>query len=120
MAEFIHSEEQFVSIGEPIVFENKTDCSFDVDVGVIFRKSGIYKVSIVENRISISKITTRVDADVRTDVRENIHGTWLKRTHKGTPFVDSICSNCGKAYDLYPLNYNYCPNCGARMERKKE
>ena len=53
MAEFI-GEEKLVSKGE-IVFENKTDSSFDVGMGVVFHKSGIYEVSIVGNKTIVSE-----------------------------------------------------------------
>lgn len=49
-----------------------------------------------------------------TDVQEVIHGEWI-RDVRTPPFANSKCSNCGKTYELYPLGYNYCPNCGADM-----
>lgn len=57
MAEFIGGEEKIVNVGEPVVFENKTDSDFEVDTGVIFHKSGLYEVSIIGKRIIISNVT---------------------------------------------------------------
>ena len=52
------------------------------------------------------------DADVAT-VR---HGRWLQKKHKifGNAY-DYVCSECGCDYAL--AEYNYCPNCGAKMEK---
>lgn len=61
-----------------------------------------------------------IDNEPTANVRENVYGEWLKGTHKGTHFVDSVCSNCGKAYSLYPLNYNFCPDCGADMRKRQK
>lgn len=111
MAEFIHNEEQFVNVGEPIVFENKTECSFSADVGVIFRKSGIYKVSIVKNRISISEITT-------LNALERKCGEWV--TVKGSNGKDyRKCTNCLHTQEITGL-LNYCPICGADMRNKED
>ena len=44
------------------------------------------------------------------------HGKWLSTWHKDKV----VCSNCHKylvlATDVY--DYNYCPNCGAKMEKE--
>ena len=56
MAEFSGGEEKIIRENEPIVFENKTDSSFDVGMGVVFRKSGIYDVSIVGNKTVVKKL----------------------------------------------------------------
>ena len=49
------------------------------------------------------------------------HGRWI-RCHELRHTIDgrvldgySECSVCGELYPLYP-EYNYCPNCGARMD----
>lgn len=57
MAKFIQSTEQSVNANEPVVFANNTDSSFDVGTGIIFRKSGLYEVSIVGNRITVTKVS---------------------------------------------------------------
>lgn len=57
MAEIIQSTEQFVDVNESVVFANNTDSSFDVGTGIIFRKSGLYEVSIVGNRITVTKVS---------------------------------------------------------------
>lgn len=49
------------------------------------------------------------------DVAPVVHGEWI-RDVRTPPFANSKCSNCGKTYGLYPLGYNYCPNCGAKMD----
>lgn len=56
MADFIRTEEKVVNVGEPVVFENNTDSDFSVSAAVVFRKSGLYDVSIVGRRTIISKL----------------------------------------------------------------
>lgn len=61
------------------------------------------------------------------------HGKWIEQevTHednrRSTIIADwqsAKCSNCGKyhttPYLHYFYHYNYCPNCGAKMERSEE
>ena len=47
------------------------------------------------------------------------HGRWIWNNNDDEFFYS--CSNCGhKAYgnnlEIIPGTYNYCPNCGARMD----
>ena len=65
---------------------------------------------------------------------EVVHGEWLEKEvvdNTDEDFVWKIeqwqsarCSVCGKyhttPYMYYFDNFNYCPNCGARMEGKEE
>lgn len=44
------------------------------------------------------------------DVRDNVHGEWIRTLD---PYRDIQCSFCGRPSDC---KYNYCPNCGADME----
>lgn len=59
MAEFIETEEKVIDVNEPVIFENKTDSDFEVSAGIVFRKSGLYDVSIVGRRTIISKVEER-------------------------------------------------------------
>ena len=61
---------------------------------------------IKQNIISILEQTPTAD------VRENVHAHW-----EG----DGQCSNC-KDYPLarYMRNPNFCPNCGARMDERRD
>lgn len=54
MAEFVGEEPISVGVDEPITFENKTDTAFDVGCGIVFRKSGLYRVSIVGGHMSVA------------------------------------------------------------------
>jgi hypothetical protein len=45
------------------------------------------------------------------DVAPVVHGQWQHNAN--TPY--SLCSCCGKNI-LVTSRYNYCPNCGARMD----
>lgn len=44
------------------------------------------------------------------DVRENVHGRWIK---DGIPGL--LCSNCGKHIIVERQYISFCPNCGAVM-----
>ena len=39
----------------------------------------------------------------------------------GYPVYDTwICPSCGTIYDIYSSDYDYCPNCGQRIEWEEE
>ena len=64
------------------------------------------------------------------DVQEVKHGRWIERTvHEAQrlhpdEWQSAKCSNCGKYHTtpyLYYFDvYNFCPNCGAKMDRKED
>lgn len=51
------------------------------------------------------------------DMQEIKHGKWIK-----SKWIKSMnqreCSLCGYYYFSNNVNYNFCPNCGAKMEGK--
>ena len=100
MAEFVGGEPISVGIDEPITFENKTDAAFDVGCGIMFRKSGLYRVSIVGRHMSVA-----VEPERKTGKWEDNNNIWM-------------CNKCGKWIDILQgdADMNFCPNCGARME----
>ena len=69
MAEFIRPEEKVVNVSEPVIFENNTDSDFSVSAAIVFRKSGLYDVSIVGRRTIVSKVAERRHKDMKADER---------------------------------------------------
>lgn len=64
---------------------------------------------IAESIFAIDKIPA-------ADVAPVVHGKW-----KENSFVGATCSNCKEAFDIYDneiIRFRYCPNCGAKMDRK--
>ena len=51
------------------------------------------------------------------DVAPMKHGKWIPKDKDGSWRVDT-CSACGKDthYVRYAPAYDFCPNCGARMD----
>lgn len=110
MTEFSSGKEKLVRENEPIVFENKTDSSFDVSMGVVFHKSGIYEVSILGNRTVVSKVTERKK------------GKWIDAYPDIEPnpmFMYGICSVCGCEQAISD-KLNFCPDCGADMRGEED
>lgn len=61
--------------------------------------------SIVENAPTVDAEPTR-------------HGHWIDHTYKYRyPVGRYECSICGAAHDM---EWDYCPNCGARMDERRE
>lgn len=48
-----------------------------------------------------------------------VHAHWISKNDHGYEWI-FVCSNCGYI-DGYPFNdrFNYCPNCGAKMDEKE-
>ena len=96
MAEFIRTEEKVVNVGEPVIFENNTDSGFSVSAAIVFRKSGLYNVSIVGRRTIISKVAERKT------------GRWI---------VHYECPKCGEITKDFT---ECCPFCGADMRGEQD
>lgn len=53
------------------------------------------------------------------DVAPVVHGRWINKTDINRALVEQRvdCSVCGHIFwHTSALSYNYCPNCGARMD----
>lgn len=45
-------------------------------------------------------------------------GKWVDVSERGSWSIKNACDQCGEM--VFQPNYNYCPNCGARMEGSEE
>ena len=82
--------------------------------GVAGNDSILKKVTgIVENMRDL--VAEAPAADVQTVV----HGRWINKTNHNRAVVEQRvdCSACGHIFwHTSAMSYNYCPNCGARMD----
>ena len=74
-----------------------------------------------ENVVPVSDI----EAAPAADVAEVVHGRWIllgKNEHDYETSVEEKCSLCGRYVYRYDteLQDNYCPNCGAKMDKEDE
>lgn len=53
-----------------------------------------------------------IPAGTIIDVAPVVHGRWIK--YQIPPII--CCSNCDWATDVEEKNFQYCPNCGAKMD----
>ena len=51
-----------------------------------------------------------------------VHGQWIESPRRNHWFAKDVCGNCGfHEKDYRDLSgYNYCPNCGAKMDVKED
>ena len=53
------------------------------------------------------------------DVTPVVRGEWVD-TPNGTEIICSYCKADWNVFDNDTYRFNYCPNCGAKMEREDE
>lgn len=73
-------------------------------------------IDLITRRYENPEICTQeINSIPAADVAPVVHGRWLQKKHKifGNVY-DYVCSECGCDYAL--AEYNYCPNCGAKMD----
>lgn len=56
MAEYINEDKS-------IIIKNETDSDFNVGVGIVFRKSGIYEISINDKTTTVTKVMDKDQED---------------------------------------------------------
>lgn len=64
----------------------------------------------------IDALQNIVDEIPAANVQEVKHAHWIPKQY---PFGDCECSNCHEAYGICGGllgDYNFCPNCGAKMD----
>ena len=75
------------------------------------------KLMAYESEIACLKALLRVERGIRAttvDAVEVVHGRWVWWKRNATTY-DLMCSVC-KSKDGACEEYNYCPNCGAKMD----
>lgn len=58
--------------------------------------------------------TEDIDNAPTVDAVPVVHGRW--NVVEGRRLDNAVCSNCGKHFQAYYEAYNFCPNCGAKMD----
>ncbi len=95
-----------------------------IDADALFKKAIKYR-EYYDGFIALQKTINSLKSAQPADVRENVHGEWIERKviEDGKTIEEwqsAKCSVCGKYHTtpyLYNFDdFNYCPNCGAKME----
>lgn len=94
---------EYVNEDKPMIIVNETDSDFNIGVGVIFRKSGIYEISVNDKTTTVTKVSERKT------------GRW----------IDGKCNRCGTHAPYWAMASTYylseyCPHCGAYMVTEEE
>ena len=67
-----------------------------------------------------------IDSVLPADVEPVRHGRWVRIDDDWNSLTTYQCTACDEEFcfeideDLPLLNYNYCPNCGAKMDLEDE
>ena len=70
---------------------------------------------------------TRYDIELTLDTIKNapsvdadpvVHGEWMMQ--KYDIYTTCACSKCGTEFEWSLMTYNFCPNCGAKMDENKD
>lgn len=123
MAEYVNNKEETINVGEPIIFENKTEASFDVSLGVVFRKSGLYRVSMYGKNVSIQKEPERMRGRWQEITEGDCSGYDPVLAGYDDPVVGYVCSVCHEGYEkevMGKTTWDFCPNCGADMRGEQD
>ena len=67
-----------------------------------------------DRRISVEPMREFIGNRPRANVKEIVYGKWIPTKY---PFMNECedCSSCGYR-TVWGHRYNYCPNCGAKMD----
>lgn len=75
-------------------------------------------------------VVGNVDESPTVDAEPVRHGKWIIRDNPGTGWYRITCSECGEdvtsnapCIGFFPnakVIWDYCPECGAKMDRKEE
>ena len=96
--------------------------------GNALKKAFIDVMKTCESTVAVRFWSIAIDAiqdkAFHADAVEVVHGRWVEHPHiscdGGYNGADFECSRCG-FNDVYDIeDYNYCPNCGAKMDGRND
>ena len=80
----------------------------------------------LKDAIYIDGVMAVIETLPAADVAPVVHGRWIGKRLDNFKKYQVTCSECGwigiENYDSYvdPSDFNYCPNCGAKMEYEED
>lgn len=92
------------------LLHNLKDRSWDVNP--------VYQIDENEGQ-KIIKALSQVSLHCAMNERPNAHWIRRKMTYYYTTYECSVCGRDYKKYTGHNKWYNYCPNCGSKMEGKE-
>ena len=77
---------------------------------------------------SVTSLAAAISQTPSADVAPVRHGRWIEdeRTYPGPGLKNNLCSACGEVAGAWKeglepgRKWDYCPNCGAKMDRKED
>ncbi len=82
-------------------------------------KERAIRVSTVKEHCYMKAVGTReIDKAPTVDAVEVLHGRWIGKPLAG--YCDVRCSICRTVFSGNSGKWNYCPNCGAKMDGGKD
>lgn len=73
----------------------------------------------LKDAIYIDGVMAVIETLPAADVTPVVRGEWVD-TPNGTETICSYCKADWNVFDNDTYRFNYCPNCGAKMEREDE
>lgn len=90
-----------------------------IDADALIEKYGNWYVKDTEEHTQwgfVGSLRTFLNEQPTVDAVPVRHGEWIhKWSGCGSVWLEQRCSECGLTFEEEPIDYNYCPNCGARM-----
>lgn len=77
---------------------------------------GQFCASSDETEAALNAAIEEIRAIPAADVREVVRGKWIDAIQNCGDSPHVKCSVCGEYCWRYFKKFNFCPNCGARME----
>lgn len=74
--------------------------------------------TVTDGGLSAKALWRRIKQQPVIDAVPVRYGKWIhKWSGDGSTWLEQRCSECGMVMEEEPIDYNFCPMCGARMDK---
>ena len=70
-------------------------------------------ITMLQGRVPIDTVIYQINSIPAVEPK---HGEWKRRIVDNGFNADWVCSECGYRVKTDFVDYNFCPNCGAKMK----
>lgn len=96
----------------------KNFCGFDLTECVKYGNKTKEQIARSYGTLMMYEIADVIEDAPAADVALVVHGEWMD-TPNGTETICSYCKADWNVFDNDTYRFNYCPNCGAKMDAEK-